>query len=230
MQASPEQVPVLNRPLRLTADMTTGTETARDSARQFLRRHTVRHHEALHRHRLLADALRERSDRPCYRTLLAAFYGFHDAFEHILRHAVELPSIGALALPPLGRAALLAADLVDLDLDRQALERLPRPSRLPSIDGVAAYLGATYVLDGSTIGGRVVARMQAGHGPARPVRFFAGDPAGDARRWQACTAAIDRELASHALRNRAAEAAAATFEALHSWLDRWDRPAEGQTS
>lgn len=212
--------------------MITDTGPRLASARSYLRLRTDRQHEALHRHRLIVDSLRLTDDRSAYRALLTALFGIHDAFEIALAQAGRRGAIRRLGLPPLERATLLAADLHTLDarLDTRALGNLPRPPKLPRVDDVASYLGALYVLDGSTLGGRAIASTQIRSDPGRPVLFFRGRPAIDVPRWTACIAAIDRELERPSTRDRAAETAAATFDLLGSWFDRWLPPIAGQAS
>ena len=99
------------------------------------------------------------------------------------------------------RAPHLRADLADLGV------RAPSPAAAPpQLRTEAALLGAIYVLEGSRLGGAVLApRVKAG----LPVRFLTARPAPGA--WRSLLALLDDRLASAATMERAAETARACF-------------------
>jgi heme oxygenase len=97
------------------------------------------------------------------------------------------------------RGAALQADLAALGL------ALPAPHSAPVFASDAAVLGGLYVLEGSRLGGAVLARsVPAG----APNAFLKPSPAST---WRAFTALLDARLASAAALDEAAAAASAVF-------------------
>lgn len=101
--------------------------------------------------------------------------------------------------PERRRAALLRDDL-----DRLGVTR-PAEGRAPSLASPAAVLGAVYVLEGSRLGGRLLARSVPAHFPRRFLT------AGEPRLWRALVAALDENLADPADRAKAVAAAREVF-------------------
>jgi heme oxygenase len=163
-------------------------------ARAALRRDTAGDHERL-------DALfgRFRLDDPVdYRAFLTA-------------HAMALPSVEA-ALDAAGFAALLddwparrrgsaiAADLAALG------DAMPPPLAAPSLDTPAAQWGAAYVVEGSRLGGALLARGVAETSPTS----YLGTPQAPGA-WRNVLARLDEQLRSPDEIAAATEAARGTF-------------------
>lgn len=107
------------------------------------------------------------------------------------------------------RAELLERDLLELD------HAMPSPAPVPRLDGVAAALGATYVLEGSTLGGRVLAaRARAALGAAAPVRFLTAGGADVPARWASTRALLVERLGDDGELQRATCAAVTVFDAF----------------
>lgn len=91
-------------------------------------------------------------------------------------------------------ADLLALDLCELGLDAAAVEALPRYAAPLVNYGYAEMIGASYVLLGASLGGKVMARALAGgehRDPELPVRFLTGIDAGH---WTRFAGALDANL------------------------------------
>lgn len=97
------------------------------------------------------------------------------------------------------RGGALRADLAVLNLE------LPAPQRSPAFDSEAALLGGLYVLEGSRLGGTVLARTVP---TGLPRAFLGPEPSYS---WRAFTALLDQRLADHAALAEAAAAATAVF-------------------
>ncbi|MDP4026407.1 biliverdin-producing heme oxygenase [Methylobacterium sp. NEAU 140] len=147
-----------------------------------------------------------------YRALLARLHGFHAAWEPAIGGALGDPAF----LDPRRRLGALVADLAALGLSPGGIAALPaaRPIRLPD---PAAATGALYVLEGSTLGGRLIARhIAALHGADAPCAYYRAHGSGSGAMWAAFRGRLDALPEAGA---PAAEAAAvATFEALRAWL------------
>lgn len=174
------------------------------SARAALRAATHDVHERLHHHPALSRLAAGTIEVDEYRYVLARSYGFYAVVEPILGLAGHLTS-------------LLVLDLADLGMDAAAVAALPRCALPPVACGHAA-IGATYVLLGASLGGKVMARALAGGAcgtSALPVRFLTGTDAGD---WTNFARALDANLPDTAARARAAMAAVSMFGAYENWM------------
>ena len=182
-----------------------------------LREQTASLHDAVERQVDIAD-------RVCsvhsYTDLLARLYGFYAPFEE------ELGAVVARAGLPYDvearrKAPLIVRDLAALGRPAAVVAALPLCAGVPRPDNPAAALGCLYVVEGATLGGRLIARLvehRLGIGPQTGGAFFNGYGPQVGPRWHAfCSVLAD------ALRCRAAErdvvaAARATFVAFGRWL------------
>ena len=112
---------------------------------------------------------------------------------------------GAAALfpdwPLRRRAEHLRADLAGLGL------ALPSPIARPLFDGQAQVAGAAYVLEGSRLGGAILARSV----PANLPHSFLISPTG-AGHWRDFLARLEQLLGSHVQREAAIDAAGRVFD------------------
>jgi heme oxygenase len=120
---------------------------------------------------------------------------------------------------PRVRLALLREDLRRLGADDERLGALPRCVPAASLcRDAASAAGSLYVLEGSTLGGRIINRRLAAASwyPASGLRYW--DPHGDntGSRWKETLA--DLESLPAAWSGDIAGSAVATFEILHDWL------------
>lgn len=90
-----------------------------------------------------------------YRAYLQGSFAFRTALEPAL-HAAEAAGWAPICLAP-----AIAEDLATLGLSS------PRPVTAPALEGIPAIAGALYVLEGSALGGVLIARRAAalGYGP-----------------------------------------------------------------
>ena len=174
-----------------------------------LRTETAPAHERLERS---LDLLRRPLDRDRFTTLLIGFYGFHRAWEPAL--ARRLPA----AFIPGPRVPLIEQDLGVLGLGDDTIGAIPRCAQATALgDHPDTALGSVYVLEGSTLGGRVIARHlgEAPWWPPAGLRYF--DPYGDetASRWRHTLAQL---AAAGGDADRIVAGAVRTFEILQHWL------------
>lgn len=182
--------------------------------------------DALHRRlegRL--DLERITASRGSYRRLLEGLYGLYAPLEAALaRSPVARPGLG-LDLGRRRKTPWLERDLRALGLgggEIAALAASPATG-LPAADTVPSALGTLYVLEGATLGGRVIGRalrdalgIDAGNGG----RFHHGYGDATGRRWRALLDVLEVELATGEARRAASRAAVATFIAFDRHLGR----------
>ena len=140
---------------------------------------------------------------------LAKLYGFVVPFEEQLRqHAAYFGP--EWELERRARAHLLRQDLPQAD-------QLPLATNLPPLQTRAQLLGALYVLEGSTLGGQVIARQLAKAGiPARA--YFSGHAEQTGSLWKSFTALLT-EAATPELADDIVASATLTFQRLHEWIE-----------
>src|SRR6195952_2382931 len=92
------------------------------------------------------------ADRSSYARMLQALLALHEPSEAQLRCTVGLPALG-IDLSSRRKSPRLRADLAALGVTVRVSPGIPRP-----VDGddLPRALGAFYVLEGSTLGGRVL--------------------------------------------------------------------------
>jgi heme oxygenase len=192
------------------------------STRFLLRDTTSAIHEQIHR--LAVFKLLEKGEltRPLYAALLLRFYGFFRPMEGRLRKAWPLLEPGAPIWRP--RSPLLLMDLEALGIGQSEADCAPAASDLPEVRSAAATLGCLYVLQGSALGGRVLARQLDVLFAADSISgrlFFAGDREWNALAWKSCCDALETYSTCPNRQTEIIEAAMKTFESFASWFDRF---------
>jgi heme oxygenase len=159
------------------------------------------------------NLLRPGFDLTEYADLLERFYGFHAAWEERARPLLESELPGFLA--PRRRAHRAATDLRWL---HRTPEDLPWCACLPLTRTLAATLGSMYVLEGSTLGGQVLARHfeQILHLTDGGCAFFRGYGDATGEMWRSFREQLVESASDSP--EEAVEAAIDTFRAAHRWL------------
>jgi heme oxygenase (biliverdin-IX-beta and delta-forming) len=149
-----------------------------------------------------------------YTGILARFYGFWRGWQ---------PQVAALFhdepfLRPRRRLHLLAADLAALGVTGTALDGLPL-CPLTTLAGDREALGSLYVMEGSTLGGRLIQRNVAhclGEDGRASCSYFTGYGNDTGAMWGGFLARL--EEASAGDMERVGGGATATFERIGWWL------------
>lgn len=149
-----------------------------------------------------------------YAATLRALHGFHLAWEPVIWRVPGLAQAGLGA--DRRKLPLLERDLYALNL-RPLPVRAPRPA----LAGTAEALGALYVLEGATLGGRIIHRRVAGPLGITPAAGGAyyhgyGDETGPA--WKAFGQALERWAERTGQGARVVDGGVACFAALEAWL------------
>ena len=146
--------------------------------------------------------------------LLERFYGFHAAWEPALEGVVP-----ASLLRPRLKLPLLRHDLQSLGLDAKRLDSLPACADAAILcASEAAAAGALYVLEGSTLGGRIIGRtLEAAHWyPAQRLLYWEPYGSDIGRRWSETLAYLDSLPPGKS--DVIVQGAVATFDLLRAWL------------
>lgn len=162
--------------------------------------------------------------RPEYHALVARLFGHHAAAEAALAAtAALLPARLGLA-GRLRRTALLGADLIALGSTAAQIAALPRCPGLAMRQPEDAW-GVLYVLEGSSLGGQVIARHLAQHlqiGAGNGAAGMAPYGAETGALWRGFKDTLDEHGSGGALDNEAViDAACQAFDRLDRWVAAW---------
>ena len=156
------------------------------------------------------------ASRNGYRDLLIRFYGFHSAWE---RTASTVASDKAF-FENRCKTKLLAKDLSMLGLQEHEIIHLPQCDPLMPLPSPAAVLGSMYVVEGSTLGGAIIARdveRRLGFGAQTGCAYFKSYGRETAVMWKQFGVRL-LEASSPETDEVIVEAAQRTFDVMHDWL------------
>jgi len=191
--------------LRVDADETDS------SLRWVLRAATQDVHDRLHHHAGFASIQDATIGLADYQDLIVRLYGFYVPFE------------AAAAIEP-DCSNWLAGDLETLGLKR-SLHTLPKCPSVPRLDSAYLRLRALYVIEGSTLEGRGLARgldRLLGTGVTGGRRFFTGRGTGTGEAWRGYLAQLSAAPSEPNGRAEIIKGAVETFAAFEHWLNRWN--------
>lgn len=156
-----------------------------------------------------------------------------DEYQHVLIkfHGVYRPLEASLAKLPwsahgIDHAARLKRPALDSDLRTLGIDD---PDVLPVCPGTPAPrtidegFGCLYVLEGATLGGRIIAphiERVLGLTPDDGIRFFSGYGTDTGAMWQAFREALTTHATDNPRDDQIVQSAAATFTALLHWLQK----------
>jgi heme oxygenase len=159
------------------------------------------------------------SSRATYRVYLEVMFGFYAPLEQSLS---DNPVRGILTdYDERRKASLLTSDLLALGVAPDCIATLPQCSKIPFCQDEAAAFGSLYVLEGATLGGRVLLpmveqRLQlTAHWGASYLASYGPNVAD---MWQQFGVVVEGWCADSGRRASAASAAVATFDSLEDWL------------
>ena len=180
--------------------------------RRALREKTATIHERLHQHDGFHALQSGKIDPRGYRDLLRRLYGFYLPYEAAAQAAPE-------------RSDWLRCDLSSLALPNQTCLAIPLCEHVPILNSAERRMGASYVVEGSTLGGRTLAlRLDGicGVGVADGRRFFQGRGAGTGDAWSGILNRLndyDEDETTHAA---VVDAALETFTCFEQWMAGWN--------
>lgn len=184
---------------------------------QALRIHTSSAHRAVEYRLNLPDAIRTIED---YQRWLARFFGIYYPLEESLGTFSQWKEWN-IPFEPFGRVNNLSRDLRAMSVPIEGVEMASHVD-IPQLSNFGEALGALYVLEGSSLGGRFILldlskRLgQAIHGADS---FFAGRGAETGPRWNAFKLSLDRFLSREPIQfSSVLTGAMATFASVGAWM------------
>ena len=167
-----------------------------------------------------------------YRRRLEQFYGFYAPLEKAVQaYALALPPTMRAALAErLSKTALLQQDLQYLGTQAKTL---PICRNLPPLGTQAEVLGCVYVMEGATLGGRMITQHVSsalGITPTTGGRFFEGYGDNTGRMWQSMRQLLVSGSPDTKTEDNIVNNAIATFANLRDWCESLQQqPENGNT-
>lgn len=166
----------------------------------------------------LPDSIASRDE---YADWLAHFLAFYDPLERAFRAFAGWDVLEPFSAESTHSQRLIT-DLQELGFDERALTHLPI-ARIPALPTFPHALGARYVLQGATLGGKVILRdLQVRIGPeiAGATDFFGGGAPAPSSNWRVFKMALDRFGEQRPeCREDVLTGAEQTFRALLDWFE-----------
>ncbi len=190
------------------------------SLRETLRRTTKDAHRRLDHHPLMAPLVHTQLRLSHYVLVLQILHELHALLNVPLDKAMQVHRLNHLYSPS-PRIEWLEKDLADLGLRPFHTLRAPDLPIQVMLDSPAAIVGTLYVIEGSTLGGLVIARQLRtliGVTPELGGRFFHGHGEGTLERWEAFWRFADLVCGSDEF-NTASIAAQETFAYVGRFFD-----------
>ncbi|KLK92050.1 hypothetical protein AA309_16640 [Microvirga vignae] len=162
------------------------------------------------------DLERRIATRDSYTKLLIRFYGFHGAWEE----AASAVAPDKAFFESRCKTKLLTKDLKALGLSCDEITRLPQCNPLMPLPSPAAVLGSMYVVEGSTLGGAIIAReveRTLGLDGETGCAYFKSYGREIAVMWKRFGARL-LEASSPEADGVIVETAQKTFDVMHDWL------------
>jgi heme oxygenase len=188
-----------------------------------LRKSTAAVHERLHQHEGFAAVAAGTIDLIDYQRLLSRLWGFHFPFETALGRVDREQDI-RVEFAARGRSRMLESDLVALGWDRASVVGLPQCESLRAPANAAEFMGALYVVEGSTLGGIQLARALkavVGGDSGEGRSFFLGYGDRHGAMWRSFLKRLENCASSEADDDAVIEGANRTFADFESWMAGW---------
>jgi heme oxygenase len=148
-----------------------------------------------------------------YATILKTFYGYFSPVEGMIQQHIT-----PAQLPDIAERRKAAAILQDIGATGDSDVDIPVCRHLPEIKNSTQAFGALYVLEGSTLGGKMIAKMllkkEALLLSKGALTFFSGYKEETGKKWKAFLDVFNQQENTAIL----IESANATFYHLKSWM------------
>lgn len=150
-----------------------------------------------------------------YAMILKMFYGFYEPLEKI--HSRFISDTDLKDISERKHTGHILLDLKNLNSEP---DHIPVCSDLPSIQSKAAAFGSMYVLEGATLGGRMITKMLLQH-PVFPLNaehlhFFRGYGDATREKWIQFQEALNSQTETSEM----ADAANESFDCLGRWIQK----------
>lgn len=199
--------------------MADNTSLSSRAAHVRLREQTRAEHDAAERTPVMRALLDGRIEASVYQRLLQGQYALHAAWE--TRHAEWLANgLKAAGWRYVSRSERLANDLAEWRLRPETEQNIPEQSAgSQAVGGASASWGELYVIEGSALGGQVLAALLEKRFPDLSHHFFRIGKDAARGSWKTFQSMLDRHLSDPSSQQAAIEAAKAMFHRAQRMLE-----------
>lgn len=161
--------------------------------------------------------IRSATDNEQYEVLLRLFFGYFRPMEEKIQGMVPIS-----LLADIGERRQTVALLNDLKNIGAPTENIPQATNLPEISTIAKAIGAMYVLEGSTLGGRFITQMlmkSLNHHSSEYISFFSGYGESTSDKWKHFTQMVNQyaeKFPDH--HQEIIDSASQTFTKFGNWV------------
>lgn len=198
--------------------------TGRTDIHLLLRQATDATHQRLHLHEGLGAVAAGTIERGDYAALLRRLLGFHRPFDAMIEVA-DAKFDFRIDLVGRRRAEAIERDLITLGVDARTIRATPSCPDVSLPESKAAFMGALYVVEGSTLGGVQLARALdpvLGKDSRDGRAFFSGYGKRNGAMWKEFLAELDACATCDERRiPEIIEGATRTFATFEKWMQGW---------
>ena len=180
-----------------------------------LRTETKSIHQALEK--ALIPNIKQATTPEAYAQILKIFYGYFKGMEGILDTQLSDSNVPAYSKRRKSNAIL--GDLKSMNVNGS----LAVATDLPKISSVPEALGAMYVLEGSTLGGRVITKMlmqNLNFQDTKHLAFFSGYGDETEMMWGSFLQTLNEQASDEQTQDQIIQAATDTFSKFKSWIEK----------
>lgn len=188
-------------------------------AHALLRARTRAEHDAAERAAVMRALLDGRIEASDYQHLLQGQYALHAMWES--RNAEWIANeLKAAGWHYISRCERLAADLAEWRLQPETERNIPQETAgSPAVGGASASWGELYVIEGSALGGQVLAALLEKRFPDHAHHFFRIGKDAARGSWRTFQSMLDRHLPDPSRQQVAIDAAKAMFHRAQRMLE-----------
>lgn len=187
----------------------------RPSVAQTLKHQTEAAHQELEA--LMIPWLQSITTQADYALLLKGFYGYFGPLEDAIA-----PFMNTAILPDVAQRRKASSILADLTTLREPCGDLSQAPHLPQIQSLPQALGALYVMEGSTLGGKGITKMllkkEGLNLQLESLQFFNGYGERTGPMWTAFVNVLNSFCGTEAEMAQMVETANQTFSLFKTWL------------
>jgi heme oxygenase (biliverdin-IX-beta and delta-forming) len=168
----------------------------------------------------LQSLMRDDLSMATYKAILSRFYGFYFSIESQLKLIAGLDDAG-LEIARRYKVPLLIFDLELLGYSTKQIDQLPKCHDLPILGSIPEALGYLYVVEGSTLGGKIIMSHLMKIMPSaniQAMRFFNSYGTDVGAMWTTFLTVLDRHCNEFNDSDVVIDSACQTFILLDRWL------------
>ncbi len=179
-----------------------------------LRSETKSVHQALEK--ALIPSIKQANSREAYAGILKIFYGYFKGIESQLD--AQLSGHVVPAYNKRRKSKLILDDLESMEMSSE----FAMANDLPVLSTIPRALGAMYVLEGSTLGGRVITKMlqqTLQFGDTKHLQFFSGYGDQTEMMWGSFLETLISHATDEHTQNEIVNSATETFVKFKTWIE-----------